>query len=476
MIEQRGRRISAALMVCLLLMIASALISRSAGAAVAGFSVRDGRLYDSNGNVFVMRGINHAHTWYTQQTSSFANIKATGANSVRVVLSSGDRWTRNSATDVANVIRLCKDNRLICVLEVHDTTGYGEDSAATTLARAVDYWISIKDTLVNQEPYVIINIGNEPFGNSNYSQWTTATKDAIVRLRGAGFSHTIMVDAPNWGQDWSFTMRDKAAEVFRADANANLVFDIHMYGVFDTAAEVESYLKAYTNAKLPIVVGEFGSNHSDGNPDEDAIMSWSQTLGVGYLGWSWSGNGGGVEYLDVVNSFSPTSLTTWGQRLINGANGIKATSREASVFSGTSTATPTRPPATPTPTGFPTPTRPPATPTPIASPTPGSATCKVTYTITNQWTDGFTADVTIRNSGTALNGWTLTWTFGGTQRITNAWNGIATQSGQAVSVRNESWNPSLPSGGAVSFGFQASYSGSNARPTAFKLNGVSCTQ
>jgi cellulose 1,4-beta-cellobiosidase len=104
-----------------------------------------------------------------------------------------------------------------------------------------------------------------------------------------------------------------------------------------------------------------------------------------------------------------------------------------------------------------------------------AAGCEVVYTIPNQWGDGFLGDVTVKNNGAAVSAWTLTWTFGGTQRITNLWNGVVTQSGQAVSVRNADWNGSLASGGSVNFGFQATYSGANAKPTAFKLNGVSCT-
>ncbi|NEE14689.1 beta-mannosidase, partial [Streptomyces sp. SID7499] len=67
-------------------------------------------------------------------------------------------------------------------------------------------------------------------------------------------------------------------------------------------------------------------------PDEDAIMATAQSLGVGYIGWSWSGNGSGVEYLDMVNGFDANSLTGWGNRFINGANGIVATSETASVY------------------------------------------------------------------------------------------------------------------------------------------------
>ena len=115
-------------------------------------------------------------------------------------------------TDVANVISLCKQNRLICVLEVHDTTGYGEDGAAATLDEAVNYWISQKSVLVGQENYVVINIGNEPIGNTNPAQWTAATTAAIQRMRTNGFEHLLMVDAPNWGQDWQYVMRDNAPD------------------------------------------------------------------------------------------------------------------------------------------------------------------------------------------------------------------------------------------------------------------------
>ncbi|WP_330454675.1 MULTISPECIES: cellulase family glycosylhydrolase [unclassified Streptomyces] len=309
----------------------------AAHAADTGLHVSNGRVYEANGNEFVMRGVNHAHAWYPERSSAISDIAAKGANTVRVVLGSGDRWTKTGASEVSSIIAQCKAAKVICVLEVHDTTGYGEDSAATTLDRAADYWIGVKSALQGQEDYVVVNIGNEPFGNTGYEGWTSATKNAIAKLRGAGLRHALMVDAPNWGQDWSGTMRDNAASVFAADPDRNTVFSIHMYGVYDTATEVQDYLNHFVNNHLPVVVGEFGNMHSDGNPDEDAIMATAQSLRVGYLGWSWSGNGSGVEYLDLVNGFDPNSLTSWGDRLFNGSNGIVATSVRATVYGGGST-------------------------------------------------------------------------------------------------------------------------------------------
>lgn len=321
-------------------------------AAAVGLHTEGGRLLEGNGNDFVLRGVNHPHAWYTGELDSLREIKQLGANSVRVVLATGDRWTRSDLADVDNVVTQCKANRLICVLEVHDTTGYGEEGAAVSLDRAADYWISVRDALVGQEDYVIVNLGNEPHGNQGYEAWAADTRGAIGRLRAAGFQHTLMADAPNWGQDWTNTMRTDAAAVAASDPQGDTLFSIHMYGVYDTAAEIEDYLTSFTEAGLPIAVGEFGHDHSDGDPDEDAIMRITRELGLGYLGWSYSGNGGGVEYLDMTVNFDPAALTDWGRRFFNGADGIVATAKEATVYGGGGgdTEAPTAP-GTPTVTG-----------------------------------------------------------------------------------------------------------------------------
>ncbi|NEA64571.1 cellulase family glycosylhydrolase [Streptomyces sp. SID12488] len=314
-------------------------------ALATGLHISGGRLLEGNGNDFVMRGVNHAHTWYPTQTQSLRDVKALGANTIRVVLADGHRWTKNTADDVAAVVAQCKANRLICVLEVHDTTGYGEDAAAGTLDQAADYWIGLKSVLAGQENYVIINIGNEPWGNTDPAGWTAPTIAAVQKLRTAGFQHTIMVDAPNWGQDWQGVMRANAQSVYNADTTGNLIFSIHMYSVFDTAAEITDYLNAFVTAKLPILIGEFGGPADQwGDPDEDTMMATAQQLKLGYLAWSWSGNTDPI--LDLSIGFDPKQLSTWGQRIFNGANGIAQTSKEATVYgggTGTDTQAPTAP-------------------------------------------------------------------------------------------------------------------------------------
>ncbi|MFI5931317.1 cellulase family glycosylhydrolase [Actinoplanes sp. NPDC051494] len=421
--------------------VASVLFFINPAYAAAGLHVSGTTIVEANGQPFIMRGINHEHTWFTNQTSSFANIKATGANTVRVVLSGG-RWTANSAADVANVIALCKQNKLICVLEDHDTTGYGEDSAAYTLDQAVNYWIGLKSVLVGQEDYVVINIGNEPIGNTNPAQWTTATAAAIQKMRTNGFQHLLMVDAPNWGQDWTNTMRDTGQTVLDADTQHNTVLSIHMYAVYNTAASIISYLDAFKAKGWPLVIGEFGWQFASGEVDDQTLMAEADARGLGYLGWSWAGNTDPI--LDMTVNFDPAQLTTWGQRIVNGAHGIKATARQATIF-GT---TPTTPPTTPPPT----------------TPPPTGLGCTPAYSVTGQWQGGFQGEVKVTAGSAAIKSWTVTMTFANGQTVSQAWNATATSSGSTVTARNVSYNGALPAGGITTFGFLGSWTGTNSTP------------
>ncbi|MGL5862294.1 MAG: cellulase family glycosylhydrolase, partial [Phycicoccus sp.] len=205
-------------------------------AATDGFTIVNGQLHDGNGNLFVMRGVNVHHAWMPDKTTqALKDVKALGANTVRLVLSAGTAGgLTTSREDVAYRIGQCKAARLVCVLEVHDTTGFRSSDGAMSLAKAVDYWLSVKDALVGQERYAIINIGNEPIGSGSAADqklwWTGDTKSAVIRLRDAGLTHTLMVDAPGWGQDDANVMRDNAGAVFGADALKNTIFSVHMYG------------------------------------------------------------------------------------------------------------------------------------------------------------------------------------------------------------------------------------------------------
>jgi cellulose 1,4-beta-cellobiosidase len=100
--------------------------------------------------------------------------------------------------------------------------------------------------------------------------------------------------------------------------------------------------------------------------------------------------------------------------------------------------------------------------------------CTVDYQVQNQWDTGFTAAVTITNNSAAKSSWSLKWSYAGNQKVTSGWNAKISQSGADVTVANESYNGSLATGASASFGFNGSYSGTNAVPATFTLDGVTC--
>ena len=542
-----------------LALVASAMIAP----AFAGWTVNGTQVLDPNGNKFVFRGINHAHTWWPERLNqSLRDIAATGANSVRVVLSNGTQWTRNNGADVTNVINQCKANKLVCILEVHDSTGFGENAGSTHISRATEYWLSsdIKAAITGQEDYVIVNIANEPFGNGTSAATYTADHITAVRaLRNGGLTHMLMVDAANWGQDWSNSMRDNAPSILAADTLKNTIFSVHMYEVYNNANIVQSYLNSFQTRGLAIVVGEFGAEHGGSNVAEEAILQYAQDMGIGYLGWSWSGNGSCCLQLDIVNNWNAGSLSSWGNYLINSTNGIKATSKLATNFSGTassrassvassirssvapssvapSSVAPSSSSRSSTPSSVATggtcnwygnrypicvttasgwgwenqqscagrtscaalpapfgieggatssispgtpasssrssvaPSSTPASSTPASSratsSAPNTTALSCRYVVTNSWGSGFTGAIRVTNNSTnTRSGWTASWQYTGSNRITSSWNATVS-GGNPYTATGVSWNSTIQPGQTVEFGFQANTNGGSVETPA----------
>lgn len=105
---------------------------------------------------------------------------------------------------------------------------------------------------------------------------------------------------------------------------------------------------------------------------------------------------------------------------------------------------------------------------------PGS-TCRVAHVVSTSWSGGYSAAVRITNTGTApVSGWTLEWTYGGGQQVTQAWNATVTQSGTRVSAKNVTWNGSIAPSATVEFGFNGTSQQGAAAPSGFALNGTAC--
>jgi cell division septation protein DedD len=102
--------------------------------------------------------------------------------------------------------------------------------------------------------------------------------------------------------------------------------------------------------------------------------------------------------------------------------------------------------------------------------------CSATYSVASQWQGGFQGGVSFTNLGDPLTTWKLEFDFPGAgQTVDQGWSASWSQAGTHVTASNMSWNGTLATGGSISVGFIGSWSGSNPEPTAFSVNGVSCT-
>jgi hypothetical protein len=108
---------------------------------------------------------------------------------------------------------------------------------------------------------------------------------------------------------------------------------------------------------------------------------------------------------------------------------------------------------------------------PATAATAAATGCTATYSTQSEWSGGFVGSVTVTDSGsTALTAWTVTFSFGGDQKVTNNWNSSLVQSLEYVTASSLGYNGSVAPAGSTSFGFQGTWSASDAVPPT-----LSCT-
>ncbi|HAV60921.1 MAG TPA: hypothetical protein DCY13_00965, partial [Verrucomicrobiales bacterium] len=240
------------------------------------------------------------------------------------------------------------------MLEFHGVTG---SNSRSELERAVNYWTrSDIRAMVNQyKQYIILNIANE-WGGSTLSDadWKNEYKESLTTLRNYSEYRDllIVIDSNEWAQDPA-PVKTYGQEILNHDAArrsahggpnaANVAFGIHMYGRWDSSNpskfHVSNELATFKNTcNFPIIVGEFGYNHNNGNNNlgctvsHTEVMSACQTRGYGYMAWSTDGNDSANSWLDMMDNWS--TWTWWGLQVRDNANGIIATSVKCSLFGG----------------------------------------------------------------------------------------------------------------------------------------------
>lgn len=301
-------------------------VARPDGNLTSGFFVSDGRLFDRLGNDFVMRGVNHALVWHqTEALEWLDQIALSGANTVRLVWETGA-----PAAVLEAAIARCVALHMVPMVELHDITG-GTD-AGQPLLMANYYIDELSAVLLEFEDDLLINVANEWSGDD--AIYTASYLAAVLALREHGVHHTLVIDANGYGQR-AETLLAQGSGLLEADPQHNLLFSVHMYQEFAPPQRILGTLQHAVLARLPLIVGEFGSLpvEAPGPIPYPVLLEEAQRLGIGYLAWVWTGYGSGPGSLDMSVDGDVDTLTDWGAAVIDGPFGIRATSQLASVFS-----------------------------------------------------------------------------------------------------------------------------------------------
>lgn len=314
---------------------------------VKGFHINGTHLVDAKGNDFLIRGYNYSYAWQTGRGfDPIDKAKEVGCNAIRLNLGNGTKFSYTDYNTLVSLISHCEQQKLVCIPEIQDPLG---SNSIGELDKAVKYWIEMKGALIGHENTVIINIANEwvEGWEDQADTWRDGYVEAIKALRGAGLKHTIMIDCAGYGQYpdviWTHGQDIIDAEKEANGDEVNIMFSIHFYEhacyedfLTPSGSKVATAIDKALAMNVPLCVGEFGYARKGGSwhCDWETILKYGKTRNVGYLGWSYTGNGEGDGCLDMFDGNG--NMQKNGDIIINTPEyGIKATSVECTVFNDT---------------------------------------------------------------------------------------------------------------------------------------------
>jgi len=321
---------------CVFLMCVTAM------SAQPGLKVSGRFLTTPCGDTVVLRGVNKMSIWTDDlavRKASYAEIKKTGANCVRIVwLAQPTPFEQDAGPDgLDRTIQDAIDAGLIPMVELHDATG-----DFNRLNIVVNYWTSpaVVAVVKKHQRYLLVNIANEAGDETVTDGQFVATYSQIVnQLRAVGINTPLVIDAADWGKNLEQLVR-VGQTIQQNDPTHNVLFSVHTYWAITDGADadfISDQIQSAVNVNLPFIVGEFTEwfNRDDQctlQTDYQAILEYCQQHRIGWLAWEW---GPGNEFADptceimnmTTNSTFETLRNTWAKEVAtDNINGIKNTS------------------------------------------------------------------------------------------------------------------------------------------------------
>jgi Cellulase (glycosyl hydrolase family 5) len=307
-------------------------VGRPAHNTGTGFFVANGKLYDSKGAEFRVRGVNKLH-WDAQSPG----IPKTRANTERWVID----FKQPTSTNIG-LMQESIDNQIVPMPGNWEGTC---DESPDTLTSIVDEWVAQESAWKPLEPYMILNIANE-WGPSG-TGWRDAYITAIDRLRKAGYLCTISITSGGCGQN-NDDLVSYAQAVYDSDPQKNVIFDQHIYGNWANGngqswqTDLGTGLDNLVALGLPVIVGEFGPGKNIGPSPTDMtpgeIIQACEERGIGWMAWAWDDPASNADDTWFAlskngNYDSSADLTQFGQEVVeNPTYGLLTLAQPATIF------------------------------------------------------------------------------------------------------------------------------------------------
>lgn len=465
------------------------------------------QILDSNNQVVKIAGIN----WFGLETASFAphglwarsykdmldQVKNLGFNAIRLPYSNqaldagsipnGIDYSKNpdlkglSALQIMDkVVDYSGQIGLKIILDQHRPDGNAQSSLWYSSNLSETKWVSDWELLTHRflnNPTIIgTDLHNEPHENATWgsgdsgTDWKMAATKAgnailainpkmLIIIEGVqaynnqyywwGGNLTGVKDAPvtlSVPNQVVYSPHDYPSSVNNQSWFSTSDYPNNLTGVWDN-----TWGYIHKNNIAPVMLGEFGTK-LESTSDRQWFETMVKYLKQNQISWTfWSLNPNSGDTGGILND----DWTTVNEEKLAPLKSIQSSLSVA-----------TQPvQLTPVPTGQ---------STPVVS---ANIPVSVKYTVREQWSNSFVADLTLTNHTNApVNNWILKWNYSGDQKVVGFWNSNVVQKGNEVTVNGVSWSQNIQPNSSITVGFQGSFNGSNPKPENLVINGQDITQ
>jgi len=324
--QRQWLRTSAALTAVVTIAIALPLWTRASGASIASarqVAVRVDRntLVNGGGRQIRLLGVDRSGTEYAcvqgwgifdgpSDAASVAAIASWHADAVRIPLNE-DCWLDINGVDgtyagaayrtaTVSYVDLLHASGMVAILDLHwsapgSTLATGQQYMADA-THSPRFWSSVASTF-KSDPGVVFDLYNEPHtvswtcwlrGCTTPGGWHAAGMQTLVNaVRATGATQPILAEGLGWGGTLTGWLTHEPV-----DPDHQIAASVHIYN-FSGCSSLSCWQStiAPVAARVPVVTGELGENDC-GQSFIDSYMSWADSAGVSYLGWTWDAGGG----------------------------------------------------------------------------------------------------------------------------------------------------------------------------------------